>query len=152
MEEEKNKKGRCLTGKEEISRRISRIRLVKKLVFVLLGPRDSIYELNRVGEHDETRARRISSARISPLSFYAVSRDLLRVFSPLYSFLPPPPSFFLMESSRRFQILGLKLCSLVASSLGLPRLLHSVARTRWPDLEIIGNGRVRKAKARRRSN
>lgn len=80
-----------------ISRRISRIRLVKKLVFVLLGPRDSIYELNRVGEHDETRARRISSARISPLSFYAVSRDLLRVFSPLYSFLLsfllPLPSF-----------------------------------------------------------
>lgn len=72
-------------------------RLVKKLVFVLFGPRDSIYELNRVGEHDETRARRISSARISPLSFYAVSRDLS----------PSPPSFpsllpllFLMESSR----------------------------------------------------
>lgn len=94
---EKNKKRRCLTGKEEISRRISRIRLVKKLVFVLLGPRDSIYELNRVGEHDETRARRISSARISPLSFYAVSRDLLRVFSPLYSFLPSSSPFLLFN-------------------------------------------------------
>lgn len=85
----KNKKRRRLAEKEGFLSTNLSTRLVKKLVFVLFGPRDSIYELNRVGEHDETRARRISSARISPLSFLSYP-----VFLAIFLLLIPP-FFFL---------------------------------------------------------
>lgn len=127
----KNKKRRRLAEKEGFLSTNLSTRLVKKLVFVLFGPRDSIYELNRVGEHDETRARRISSARISPLSFLSYP-----VFLAIFLLLIPPFFFsFLIESDLVLQIPDPRIEAFLARRLAGV----SAALGRTIDLEI-GNG------------